>query len=181
MSDDQNFTNRLADARLVYEGTHGITMHELAEVTGIPKRVLANQSRAEGWAKQVKSGQTEAAAAAVNRFAEWKALVAQASKAGTLATDDSPAAELARPMVEDALAALLERHRKEWSACRALAAEAVRIRDSDPVKSFERAKLAKILTEQMDIMQKGERRAWGVEDHDAPKGSVVVIERSAND
>lgn len=153
-----------------------MTMHELAELTGIPKRSLSIQSRAEGWVKQVKSGQTEEAAAAVVRFAEWKALVAQATKA-----DDSPAAEIARPMVEDALASLLERHRKEWSAFRALAAEAVRMRDSDPVKSFERAKLAKILTEQMDIVQRAERRAWGIDDRETPQGSVVVIERGAND
>ncbi len=73
--------------------------------------------------------------------------------------------------------AVLERHRKEWSAPRGLSAEAMRIRDSDPFKSFERAKLAKILAETLKLIQDGERQALGLDTKENPKGHVVVIER----
>lgn len=173
---DSDFPNRLADARVVYEGTNGLSMNDLAELTGLPRRALTVQSRSEGWAKKVKEGQSPEAAAAVARFAEWRELVERATSSP--AVEDSTAAQITQPLQEDALGSLLERHRKEWSAMRALAGEAVRLRDTDPIRSFERAKLAKILTEQMDIVQKGERRAWGVDEKDLPPGNVLFIERS---
>lgn len=181
MSDDPNdFTNRLADARLVYEETHGMTMHELAEVIGMPKKALETQRRAEGWMKQVKSGQSTEAAAAVVRFAEWKAL-AELRSAAAAREPATGVMNLAAPMVEDHLRELLDRHKKEWMAPRAIATEAMKIRDTDPAGAFQKAKLAKISAETLELVQRGERRAFGIDDRETPHGSVVVIERSGND
>lgn len=66
-----------------------------------------------------------------------------------------------------------DRHRKEWNAARQLSYEAIKNKD------FERAKLAKITSETIRIIQDGERKAWGLDAADAPATPpVVVIERS---
>jgi hypothetical protein len=176
---EENFTSRLIDARTIYEGTHGMTMNELVAVTGIARRMLVAQSRADGWKKQVKEGQTEDAAAAIERFKEWNKSVDRLTEAKEIAaTGDEAAKQLARPMIEAALHELIERHKREWGAMRALASEAVAVRNSDPVKAMERARLGKLLSEQMDIIQKGERRAWGLENGEDPsRPGIVVIER----
>lgn len=172
-------TSRIADARAIYEGTHQLTMNELAEVTGIPKRVLASHSRAESWVKQVKEGQNSDARQAVERFAEWRALALEVAAAPRgEATEVVP--DLARPMVEDALSKLLERHKHELMAPRAISAEAIKIRNSDPDGAFQKAKLAKITAETLDLLHKAERRAWGIDDRETPQGSVIVIERPSD-
>lgn len=171
MSDNGELVNRLADAREIYEGTHGMTMFELAEVTGMDRAVLAAQSRHDGWRKKVKNGVTDEAEAATRRFAEWKSLVAKMT--ANPPVDNS--IELASTNPGDPLAVLLENHRKEWMAPRALAREAFNLRNTNPGAAFDRARLSKIMAEQMEIVQKGERRAWGIEDKDGPQGSVVIV------
>lgn len=171
MSDNGEIVNRLADAREIYEGTHGMTLFELAEATGMDRAVLAAQKNHEGWRKKVKEGMTEEAEAATKRFAEWKALVAKMT--ANPPVDNS--IELATTNPGDPLAVLLENHRKEWMAARALAREAFNLRNTNPGEAFNRAKLSKIMAEQMEIVQKGERRAWGIEDKDAGGGSVVIV------
>mgnify|MGYP002619561445 CR=1 FL=1 len=70
-------------------------------------------------------------------------------------------------------AEIADRHRKEWQAARKLSYEAIQAKD------FERAKLAKITSETIKIIQEGERKAWGLDAADPQAGpSVVVIERS---
>ncbi|MBB3017654.1 hypothetical protein FHR70_000694 [Microvirga lupini] len=170
---DDSFHHRLGDARAIYEGTHGMTMAELTEVTGIPSRVLAAQKRAEGWAKVVKSGQTEEAAEAVIRFNEWKMQVAEVN-----ARDGEAMPNLAVPLHEDAVHKLLERHKAELIAPRVLSQEAIKIRHSDPNMAFQKAKLAKITAETLDILHRAERRAFGVKDDEKPGGGVVVVERT---
>ena len=66
-----------------------------------------------------------------------------------------------------------------WSAPRKLAYEAISKANTDPAGAFERAKLAKITAETLQIVQVGECRAFGL-NHDArgsDGGTVVVIER----
>lgn len=193
---DQNeqydFDKRLADARVIYEGTHGITMNKLSDITGFSKTVLGRQSRGEGWRKIVMTGVTEEATAAVERFRsfrEWQAKAAEtvaspllSSPEEQVAPEQAQSGEVQTASENKAMAAtvreqVLDRHRREWSAPRALSAEAVRIRDSDPVKAFERAKLAKITAETLKLVQDGERKAIGLDTDEMPKGHVVVIER----
>lgn len=206
MDDQYTFDKRLADARVIYEGTHGMTTAELSKITGFAKGVLRRQSRSEDWTKTVNKGQTPEAAAAMARFGAF--LQHQSEQAETLAAEadlsrdpvDPPETRqrtaldkhdevIAGPPIEiqtalEAVAAadrvreeIVERHRKEWSAPRGLSAEALRLRDTDPFKSFERAKLAKITAETLKMIQDGERQALGLDTKDNPKGHVVVIER----
>lgn len=178
--EQNDFSNRLADARVIYEGTHGMSMHDLSKVTGLAKSVLGRQCRAEGWRKLVMKGQTEEASEAVRRFEEYLAATKAAAEETQKTLKDAgiqTAAEL--KAVETAVVEkVLEQHRREWSAPRALSAEAVRMRDTDPSKSFERAKLAKITAETLKLIQDGERKALGLDDIDLPKGGTLVIERT---
>lgn len=203
--EEYTFDKRLADARVVYEGTHGMTTAMLSKISGFAKAVLRRQSRAEDWTKVVNGGQTQEAAEAQARLEAYMAklreegdkLAAAAgmadAKADTVETDQGQGARpdevIAGPPVEvktavEAIAEadriredVLERHRKEWAAPRALSAEALRLRDRDPLKAFERAKLAKITAETLKLVQDGERQALGLDTKDNPKGQVVVIER----
>lgn len=206
MSEQYTFEKRLDDARLVYEGTHGMTTAALSKVSGFAKAVLRRQSRVDDWTKVVNKGQTPEAAAAQARLEAYQAEMAknaeQLAAAADLSRDPAegvaqeppePAARhdevISGPPVEiqtaaEAVAAadkvreaVLERHRKEWSAPRGLSAEALRLRDSEPMKAFERAKLAKITAETLKLIQDGERQALGLDTKDNPKGHVVVIER----
>ena len=73
-------------------------------------------------------------------------------------------------MSPDQRAQVLDRHRREWAAPRKLSYEAVQSRD------FEKAKLAKITAETLQIIQANERKAWGIEQGDGDS-NVFVIER----
>lgn len=205
MSEQYTFEQRLADARLVYEGTHGMTTAVLSKISGFAKAVLRRQSRAEDWTKVVNKGQTPEAEAAQARLEAYQQEMAESAEKLAAAADLSrdPADEamphepgtqpdevIAGPPVEIQTAAqavaeaeqireaVLERHRKEWSAPRGLSAEALRLRDREPMKAFERAKLAKITAETLKLIQDGERQALGLDTADNPKGHVVVVERT---
>lgn len=165
----------LQAARALYEGTHGMSMSELADITGIPKRTLALQARDKDWAKLLETkhgGQTEAAAAALELFRNRAAEVVE-QKAET-----NEALKVLAEVVPGERDEVLARHRKEWSAPRALAAEATRMRETDPIKAMERAKLGKILAETLKLTQDGERKAFGIDVGELPAGQVVVIERA---
>lgn len=95
--------------------------------------------------------------------------------AGTLAPDKKPQDVLPVPDPVQARAEVINRHRREWSVSRGLVGEAVGKRD------FERAKLAKITSETLSIIQKGERAAWGLDAADPADKPVVIIERSGGD
>ena len=197
VSEKFDFDKRMAAARDVYQGTHGMTMKRLGEITGFSKQALSRQSRAEGWAKQVKSGMSDEAAAGLQLFEEWREHQAEVTEQLTQAAEENAGEPADMSMADDRSAVageiqpadaptdavvaaqeeLKRRHFREWSIPRGLNAEAVRIRESDPVKSFERAKLAKITAETLDIVQAGERQALGIVKGDAPKGRTVVIER----
>lgn len=99
------------------------------------------------------------------------------SQLGKPLSDDVAAAEVSREISADHAvgirAAVLDRHRREWSAPRKLAYESITKRD------FDLAKLAKITAETLQIVQVGECRAFGL-DHGSrglDGGTVVMIER----
>ncbi len=175
------FEQQIAAARILYENTRGMTMAALAEKTGIAKRTLSAASREQGWAK--KWGQSEPQVAQtsqdVAKIAEHFDRKAEERANAPAPTEPNPVAETISEPLPSELNALLERHRREWLAPRAMSSEAVKIRDSDPVKAFERAKLAKITAETLKLVQDGERKAFGLDvGVDVPKGHVVVIERA---
>lgn len=169
----------IAAARDLYEGTHGMTMGELAEFTGISPSVLGAARRRDGWKKalETKTGATTDAAIEAADLFRQRALtpITVSAPAGGIA--DEKIKVLVDPLPRE-VDAMLERHRKEWSAPRAMAVEAVQLRNTDAFRAFERAKLAKITAETLKIVQDGERKAHGIDAGEAPPGKhLVVIER----
>lgn len=177
--DDSGFEDRYAAARALYEGTAGMTFRQLAEHTGMGKSTLERRANAEGWKKNYGTLQpgemTEIAQKAADLFnrkiEEFGPEVTAEQKAQAVA-------EVTHEVAVDARAEMLDRHRREWAAPRAMSAEAVRMRETDPDKAFQRAKMAKITSETLQLIQNGERKAWGIDAGEVPAGSVVVIERA---
>lgn len=169
-----------AAARALFEGRPGFTVEDCAKETGIPagtiRRWKAEASAAGRPWKPVPRNAPKLAARAgalANTFRmkmeelgkplDDKVAVAEAERATSL------------EVAVEVRAAVLDRHRKEWSAPRRLSYEAVQKRD------FELAKLAKITSETLMLIQNGECRAFGL-DSNARKGeggTVVVIERES--
>ncbi len=105
------------------------------------------------------------------------------SELGKPLSDEVAAAEVAREVSVqhgvEVRAAVLDRHRKEWAAPRKLAYEAIQKATSDPAGAYERAKLAKLTAETLQIVQVGECRAFGLNEaaRGADGGTVVVVQR----
>lgn len=177
--DVTGFEDRFAAARALYEGTPGMTFKMCAEKTGMGKSTLERRAAAEGWKKlygNLKPGEMTAdaqrAADLFNRLLdEYGPEITEADKA--LVT-----AEVTHQVAVDIRGEMLDRHRREWAAPRAMSAEAVRMRETNPEKAFDRAKMAKITAETLKIIQDGERKAHGIDAGDLPPGAVVVIDRS---
>lgn len=176
-------------ARLAWETDPTMTSPRLAEVVGITKQaVSARMKRDEAagnpWTKKVSMREVaERAQAMADR--------AKPPPAGELpevdgdvdgkvdrqfvSPDKKKAAPALPPGATDPVAQraeIIARHRKEWSISRGLVGEAVRDRN------FDKAKLAKITTETLGLIQKGERLAWGLDTIDPTEKPVVIIERS---
>lgn len=166
-----------AAARALYEATPGATCESVAQELGgkVPVGTVRRWKAEGGWKSAAKTVPDLAGRAGqlANTFR------IKMSELGKPLSDEVAANEAAREVaVEHAVAvrgAVLDRHRKEWSAPRKLIYEAVQKRD------FELAKLAKITGETLQIVQVGECRAFGL-NHDArgaDGGTVVVVERDA--
>lgn len=166
-----------AAARALYEATPGATCTSVAEEMGgkIPVGTLRRWKSEDGWKSAAKTVPDLAGRAGqlANTFK------VKMSELGKPLSDEVAAAEAAKELAVDhaveVRAGVLDRHRKEWGAPRKLIYEAVQKRD------FELAKLAKITSETLQIVQVGECRAFGL-NHDArgaDGGTVVVVEREA--
>lgn len=170
---------QLAAARALYEGTPGMTFAVLSEQTGIGKTMLSRQAKVQGWKKDAvayRAGQmSEAAQRAADLFRHKLEDFGPEVSAGQ---QQEVAEQTVGEFALEARAKLLDRHRQEWAAPRAMSAEAVRQRDANPTLAFEKAKLAKITAETLKLVQDGERKAWGLDVGDVPEGHVVVIERA---
>lgn len=172
-----------AAARAIYEATPGCTVAMVFQELGgkVPDGTLRRWKSEDGWKSAARTIPDLAGRAGqlANSFK------VRMSELGKPLSDDVAAAEVAREVstqhAVDIRAAVLDRHRKEWAAPRKLAYDAIQKADKDPAAAFERAKLAKITAETLQIVQVGECRAFGL-NHDArgaDGGTVVVIEREA--
>lgn len=159
---------RLA-ARELYESTPS-TFDQVGAELGVSGRTVKRWAAADnGWAK-LSGPEITARAQAV------------ADKIKTAVTDLGPqagedeckavTAELRTDAAVDHRAAVLARHRSEWNVVRGLVAEAVRSRDA------AKAKMAVDVGRALDLAQRGEARAWGLDAGDMQGGITVVIERS---
>lgn len=189
-----------AAARALWESDPTMTYESLGERLGQTRSTVYKYAKRNGWEKLTNTAElAKKASAAADRVAvSTRDVSAEGNAEGN--TDGNAEADIGNPLppkraapesaksrkaalqpsteeVQQAAVALradiIERHRKEWSVSRGLVGEAVKGRD------FERAKLAKITSETLKIIQDGERKAWGLDAADTPSGpSVVVIERS---
>lgn len=170
---------RLAAARALYEGTPGMTLSKCAAEAGLSEASIKKYAEAQNWRKNFGPDRqmTEAAQKAADMF---KAKIEDAGPEITAEQKAVAAQQVGAELAMDERAKMLDRHRREWAAPRAMSAEAVSLRNNDPLKAFERAKLAKITAETLKIVQDGERKAWGLDVGELPAGAVVVIEREAH-
>ncbi|MBR0882906.1 hypothetical protein JQ608_38450 [Bradyrhizobium liaoningense] len=176
-----------ATARALFEGRPGTTIEEVAlEIGAAPSTVRRWKFESAKAGRPWRAARHKAPALAgrageianqhAMRIAELGPAAdgEQAHQAAEIATADQVAAELR--------ATVIDRHRKEWSAPRKLAYDAIQKAATDPVTAYERAKLAKITAETLQIVQASERKAWGLDQQalgpDA-EGVVVVVERTS--
>lgn len=160
----------------MYETTPGLSIGGVAEKTGISKTTLAGFASRDKWRKGPKClppMEAEAQAVADRIGQKLEDLGPEASAEQRMAAVE----EEVKDVATDMRAQLLDRHRREWAAPRAMSAEAVQMRKTKPDEAFNRAKLAKITAETLKIVQDGERKAWGLDVGELPAGAVVVIER----
>lgn len=157
-----------AAARALWEGDPNISKKQVAEELGITVRAVDRWSLDEGWAKR-QADMSERAHAAADTY---KGQLSELGPEITTEQQQQAMTEAAEETAVQLRAKVLERHRKEWNIPRTLVNEAVKARN------FDKAKLAKITSETLKIVQDAERKAWGIDSGPDGGGKVtVVIER----
>lgn len=165
--------DRYGAARAMYEGQPGATCATVAEACGVPWPTVKRWKAQFGWKAAVKALPALSAQAAI--LADR--MKVKMSELGKPLDDDVAAHEASRELATefavDVRAQVLDRHRKEWAAPRKIIYDAIKAGD------FEKAKLAKISSETLTLIQGGECRAYGItlEAKGADAQTVVVVER----
>ena len=164
-------TEMIAAARALWEGGPNLTKADVARELGIPYCMVNKWSKGESgtdekWFKRSDGMSARAHQAADKYRGKMKELGPEITTEKRQRAEEETAEETAVEL----RAKVLERHRKEWSVPRGLVSEAVASRD------VNKAKLAKITSETLKIIQDAERKAWGVDS--GPDSKIqVVIER----
>lgn len=127
--------------RAEYEA--GATQADLARRHGVTRKAIQKHIRAEGWMQDVSS--------VINRLVDAKVV-------GIVAGCDPKKKAEALDRAADAKAAVMMRHKEEWTRHQTLIDDALKAGD------FNKAKLAKITAETLKIRQEGERKAWGIKE-----------------
>ena len=171
-----------AAARSFYESVPGATCSMVFKELGekVPESTIRRWKAEGGWRSVARtvSDLPARAAALANTFKT------RMSELGKPLSDEVASMEVAREVsvqhAVDIRAGVLDRHRKEWSAPRKLAYDAIQLSNKGKqTEAYERAKLAKITAETLQLVQVGECRAFGLtaESRSQDGGTVVVIER----
>lgn len=171
-----------AAARAIYEATPCMTISLLAAELGgkVPEGTLRRWKAEQGWQPAARTVPDLAGRAGqlANTFKVKMADLGKPLSDDVAADEASKAVSVAHAV--DIRAAVLDRHRKEWSAPRKIAYDAIhKANNKDVAGAFELAKLAKITAETLQIVQTGECRAFGLtpESRSQDGGTVVLIER----
>ena len=127
--------------RAEYEA--GASQSTLSKKYGVSRTAIQKRISSEGWVQDISQ--------TVNRLTEAKV-------AGVVAGCNPKKKAEALNAAAEQKAAVINRHREEWTRHQAIIDEAIASND------FERAKLAKITAETLKIRQEGERKAWGIQD-----------------
>lgn len=168
---------RRATARALFEGTPGATCEWIAEQVGCSAGHV-RRWKAEGrWSPAVKRLPNMAALA----IAAANKIEVKMSELGKPLSDEVAASEASKEVAEsmavDIRTQVIDRHRREWAAPRKLAYEAIQS------GNFDRAKLAKITSETLTLIQHGECRAYGIDfkAKTGEGGTMIVIDRDGNE
>lgn len=162
-----------AAARALWEGDPKLSKRAVSDEMNIPYATIdrwskGDEGRGEKWAKRTDDMSQRAHAAADT----YKGKLSELGPEITTAQQRQAETDAAEETAGELRGKVIGRHRKEWNVPRALVQEAVAARD------FGKAKLAKITSEALKIIQDGERKAWGIDN--GPDGATpvtVVIER----
>ena len=180
---------RWLEQRVRWEADPTYTGAAVAAEMGVSAAAVSQRMKREGWErvadpKELARRAADRADKAMAREAAREAAKVVAERVASEAVDGVKAraveAEVERrdqtaDLAVDMRARILERHRKELDAPRNIMYAAIR------EGNFEKAKLAKITSETVKILQDAERKAWNLDAENeggASDGSVrVVIER----
>lgn len=166
--------------RAAYEADAKSTFTSVAREFNVGVDVVKRRAYDEDWQKATAdtlAGMSEKAHMLADRAAQHLSgedTGPEIDAGGDAPQDSEPeqsGEEFSQKVGAEKRAEILHRHRKEWAAPRKLSYEAVNNRD------FDRAKLAKITSETLQIIQSGERKAWGLDKASEGDGVTVVIER----
>lgn len=154
-------------ARAYYEATPGASFETVAAEFDVSVRTAKRWAAADGgWQKLTPSPELTAKAHAV---ADRLGAAVDGAATGEQARDVAAAVTL--EVAVDERAAVLQKHRSEWAVVRGLIGEAVRGRDG------AKAKMAVDVGRALELAQRGERRAWGLDLPEQQGAVTVVIER----
>lgn len=176
---------RRATARVLYEGDPKATIESVAKATGVTMK-LVQRWRAEDaelgkpWQKAQARLPDLAGRAAEAADALGTTIEQTGQSLATPAEAAAVASQAAERFAVDLRGKVLERHRIEWAGPRKLAYRALQQADTgDTEKAFSTARVAKILSETLTLVQAGERTAHGIQakDIDMP---AFIIDRDAD-
>lgn len=131
--------------RAEYEA--GASQSDLARRHCVSRTAIQKHIASEGWTQDISQS--------LNNLTEAKV-------AGVVAGCNPKKKAAALDRAADARAAVIERHRQEWTEHQRLLADALL------TQNFDMAKLAKITSETLKIRQEAERKAWGITEVKAP-------------
>jgi len=151
--------------RALWESDPDMTYVDIANISGLSKQAIGRRAKREKWKKRTTS-------AAITKVAHDKATIGDnEALAGTLVPADSSVGEAIADALADVKAEIIARHRREWNGTRNKIYGALQSSD------FEKAKLGKITSEALSIIQAGERKAWGLDSDKAPNEMKLIIQR----
>lgn len=168
-----------ATAKALYEGDPVVSKRQVAEEMGIPYATIDKWSKGgdtgteDKWVKRTGENLSERAHAVADTY---KAKLSELGPEITTEQQQKVAEQTAEDTAVELRAALINKHRQEWSAVRNLLYKGMK--QAAEAKGFEASKFAKISAETMKIMHDAERRSWGIDS--GPDGQTkvqVIIER----
>lgn len=168
-----------AAARALYEARPGVTIDQIASEMGLRPATIRqwkHRDAAAGAAWKPASIRLPMLGGTAGELANRFEM--RMSELGKPLDDEVAAREVALEIANqhaiDIRAQVIDRHRKEWSDPRNIAYEAMTERNLD------KARLAKLAAEALDLVQRGERRSFGIDaaasGADA-EGMLVVVDR----
>ena len=153
--------------KIIWETDPKMTFAGVAEGMGVSRQGVSMRAKKDKWAKLPNAPRIAAKA-------HQKADATPTVSEPLTMPDPGPitGAEALSNAIEegavDARAKIISRHRVEWNAARSNIYKAIKS------GSFDQAKLAKITSEALKIVQDGERKAWGLDVVEKPETGEII-------